>query len=126
MVEGTKAPRGKALIVEDEFLVSLHVRGLLEDVGYEVVGPAARLAEGLHLAEQADLVLAVLDVNIAGVLSWPVARRLRDRGVPFFFITGYLEAHTQMPNDLKGAIVLSKPVGIDGILGAIDRLVLSP
>ena len=98
-------------MVEDEFLVALHLKDLLHELGLNVVGHAARLAEALHLVQQReDLAVAVLDVNLAGEMSWPVARALRARGVPFVFVTGYLPAHTALPDDLAGATMLSKPV----------------
>jgi DNA-binding response OmpR family regulator len=120
VAEATNPSGGRALVIEDEFLVSLHIAGLLSDVGFQVVGPAARLQDALRLAaETPDLSLAILDVNLAGEFSWPAARLLRERNVPFLFLTGYLEAHTQMPLDLAGSLVLSKPVGSDSLCAAI-------
>ena len=113
----------KVLLVEDEFLVSLHIASVLREAGFEIVGPAARLSDALRLARSAEITLAMLDVNMAGELSGPVARVLRERGVPFLFVTGYLEAHAQMPADLLGTTVLAKPADPDAILAALSRLV---
>jgi DNA-binding response OmpR family regulator len=122
VVEAAKA-RGKALVVEDEFLVSLHIAGLLTEAGFQVVGPAARLLDAMRLAAgTADLSLAILDVNLAGESSWPAARLLRERNVPFVFLTGYLEVHAQIPLDLAGSLVLAKPIGTDTLLAALSRL----
>lgn len=123
MAEVTSEVRRKALVVEDEFLVSLHIAGLLAEAGFHIVGPAARLHDALALADgTADLKVAVLDVNLAGEQSWPVARLLRERRVPFVFLTGYLEIHAQIPLDLTGSPVLAKPVSSDSLLAQLTRL----
>ncbi|EHK71637.1 CheY family response regulator [Pseudomonas psychrotolerans L19] len=36
-----------------------------------------------------DVDLAMLDINLAGQLVFPVAEILRDRNIPFLFSTGY-------------------------------------
>lgn len=77
----------RVLVVEDEFLVSLATTDFLESVGCEVVGPAARLAEAIQLAQSESLDAAVLDINIDGEMVWPVAEELQRRGVPFLFLS---------------------------------------
>ncbi len=111
-----------ALVVEDEFLVSLGVTALLEDLGYEVLGPIARLQDAYRAAEREKLDLGVLDINLAGELSWPVARVLQSRGVPFLFLTGYLEANANRPVDLAGAPMCPKPFAESLLRAEIDSL----
>jgi hypothetical protein len=62
---------------------------MLDELGCETVGPAARLAEGLALAKDVTLGAAILDINLAGERSTPIAELLRARGVPFAFASGY-------------------------------------
>lgn len=129
--ELSRPERPKAIVVEDEFLVALHIKDLLAEMGFEVVGHGARLAEAMALAEQqTDLAMAILDVNLAGELSWPVARALRRRGIEFVFVTGYLPAHTALPEDLAGATMLSKPVDLRtlrrALLVKVPQIGLSP
>lgn len=113
----------RALVVEDEFLVSLDIAQMLASAGYEVVGPAGRIDEALRLVEGEDhLSVAVLDVNIAGQRIWPVARELRRRGVPFVFVTGYVEAHAGIPPELSDAPVLPKPVDPDRFVSTVRDL----
>lgn len=40
------------LIVEDELLIALDLRSIVEDLGHTVIGPARTLDEALELAEQ--------------------------------------------------------------------------
>ena len=49
---------------------------LLERIGCEIVGPAARLAAAVQLAQSESLDAAVLDIDIAGEMIWPVAANL--------------------------------------------------
>ena len=65
---------------------------LLESNGCTVVGPVGRIADGLRLAEQEALDGAILDVNLNGERCFPIAHALRQRGVPFVFLTGYDDA----------------------------------
>src|SRR5665213_1154951 len=99
----------RVLVVEDEFLVSLTTTDFLEDIGCEVVGPAASLAAAIRLAESEPLDAAVLDINIAGDMIWPVAEELRRRDVPFLFLSEYTQ-FTAIPVLFAAAPRLEKPL----------------
>jgi DNA-binding response OmpR family regulator len=92
----------RILVVEDEFLVSLTTIDLLENIGCEIVGPAARLAAAVQLAQSESLDAAVLDINIAGEMIWPVAEELQRRGVPFLFFSAY-------PQSVVPALFATRP-----------------
>jgi DNA-binding response OmpR family regulator len=81
--------RLRFLVVEDEMLVAMNIEDMLLSLGHEVAGLAGRLAPALALASEAQIDAAVLDVNLAGERSFPVAALLEERGVPFLFATGY-------------------------------------
>ena len=98
----------RILIVEDSFLVVLALEGMCEELGWQIVGPATRLDQALALARSETFDAAMLDVNLDGEMSWPVATVLAERGIPFAFSTGYDET-TILPHDLVGTPVLSKP-----------------
>src|SRR5258708_40320317 len=79
----------KVLVVEDESIVALHIENMLEEIGCQVVASVPRLVKALSLASSLDIDLAVLDINLAGEVVYPLAFRLADRGIPFVFSTGY-------------------------------------
>ena len=80
----------RVLLVEDEALVAMLLEAVLEDMGCVPVGPVATVEEGMALvADGAPLDAALLDVNVAGQLVFPIAEALKARGVPFVFSTGY-------------------------------------
>ena len=104
----------KILIVEDSYLVLIGLEDMCADLGWEVVGPATRLAEALTLARSATIDAALLDVNLDGEMSWEIADVLMARQIPFAFTTGYDQSNI-LPDHLVGAPVLAKPYRIDDV-----------
>ena len=83
-------PGLRVLIVEDELLVSMYIEQTVRDLGYEVIGSAGTLADAKRLFEAATFDVAILDVRLRqGELIYPAIDILRDRRIPFVFITGY-------------------------------------
>jgi len=80
----------RVLIVEDELLVSMYIEQTVRELGYEVIGSAGTLADAKRLFEAAAFDVAILDVRLRqGELIYPAIDILRDRRIPFVFITGY-------------------------------------
>lgn len=79
----------RILLVEDNFLIASYLRRLLLEWGCEVIGPAPTSDEGVRLVETSAIDGAILDINLIGGNSVPVAEALLERGRPFIFITGY-------------------------------------
>jgi len=99
--------RLRVLVVEDETLIALHLESLLEELGHTVVGIAARVDQALELAGREAVDLAILDVNLDGQQSYPVADALAAHHVPFMFATGYDATRLQAP--YGDNLVLTKP-----------------
>jgi CheY-like chemotaxis protein len=107
----------RVLVVEDESLIAMLVEGYLEELGCVVAGSAARLPDALAMAGVVEADLAVLDINLDGQLSYPVAERLRARGVRVVFATGYGVAG--LPAALRGSPVLPKPFSLEQLDAAL-------
>ena len=107
MMNGADLSGLRILVVEDEAAISLLLEDMLLDFGCEVVGPAARLAAALDLAQRETFDLAILDVNVAGEAIYPVAEALDERKVPFVFSTGYGSAGIKDP--YRNRPVVQKP-----------------
>jgi CheY-like chemotaxis protein len=117
-----EAIRGKRiLVVEDEAIVAMLIEDILLELGAEVVGPATRLAAALALARGGGVDAAILDVNLAGEASFPVAAELRARGIPFAFATGY--GAGGLPPDWAGIPVLAKPFREADLRGVLGRAI---
>ncbi|MEO3432789.1 response regulator [Inquilinus sp. CAU 1745] len=107
MATRTKAGSRHILIVEDEPLIAMHLEGMISDLGHEVAFLATRMNSALSHAKEDDIDFAVLDVNVAGSPSFPVADILRRRGVPFIFTTGY--GVEGLIDGYRDEIVVKKP-----------------
>ncbi len=79
----------RVLVVEDEALVGMLLEDMLSDIGCAHVEVLSRFADGLQAAETGSFDLAVLDVNLDGVASFPIAEQLIARNIPLLFATGY-------------------------------------
>jgi CheY-like chemotaxis protein len=112
----------RALIIEDEALVAMMLEDMLDELGYSVVGTAASLQQAVAATAQ-PLELALVDVNLAGEISFPAARLLRAQGTPFVFTTGY-GASALEGTDFQ-VPVLQKPFGKDDLARAIQRVTRS-
>ncbi|HVG47149.1 MAG TPA: response regulator [Rubellimicrobium sp.] len=97
----------RILVVEDEMIVAMLIEDILMDGGATVVGPAARVAKALDLLGTEPVDAALLDVNLAGENTMPVAQELRRRGIPFAFATGYGAAG--LPDGFASQPLLQKP-----------------
>jgi CheY-like chemotaxis protein len=110
----------RILIVEDEMLVAMNIEDMLEELGHEVVGIAGRLGTALALARDEAFDVAMLDVNLAGDRSFPVADLLIARGIPFLFATGYgLDGIDEKYRDRP---VLQKPFRAAELAAAVAAL----
>lgn len=104
----------RVMIVEDETIIALDLSDMITDLGHIVVKVANRIDIGLDFAKLGQLDLAILDVNVRGGLSFPIAVVLRDLGIPFIFASGY--GKRGLIDGFRDAPVLTKPYNID-VLG---------
>lgn len=98
----------RILVVEDEFLIAIHVADIMADLGFNVIGPVGDIQQALPLAAGEMLDGAILDVNLSGQLVFPVAATLAARGVPFILTSGY--DASGLPAEWHGRPILRKPV----------------
>jgi len=97
----------RILIVEDWLPLAVEAKDRLEVAGAEVVGPVGRLARALDLAENAEIDVALLDIDLNGERVYPVAYTLQRRGIPFILTTGF--GSPGVPPDLDDEPLLEKP-----------------
>jgi CheY-like chemotaxis protein len=85
----------RILVIEDEYLVAQVVIDYLEDAGAEVVGPLGRIDDALAYIDEhySTLDAAVLDVNLHGQKSYPIADALGSKNIIFIFTTGMTVKH---------------------------------
>jgi response regulator NasT len=80
----------RILIAEDETIIRLDLKQLLERAGYVVVAEAKDGEEAVALARSAEPELAILDVKMPKLDGIEAARRiLEERPVPIVMLTAY-------------------------------------
>lgn len=79
----------RVLIVEDEYLVAQDIAAILAEAGCEIVGIAGSVTEALRRLDDEGCDAAVLDGNLHGLTSEPVAAALQQHGSPFLMLSGY-------------------------------------
>ena len=113
----------RVLIVEDEMLVAYDIAMTLEDLGCEVSGPVPTLDEALAAVGSESLDGVLLDANLDGTSSAPIADALVSRSIPFVVITGY--GGLRLPTEtLDAAPRVTKPYNL-GELAETLRAVFS-
>lgn len=95
------------LVVEDEMLVLMSIETMLEDFGCTAIEATATVAGALELLKDRSFDAAMIDVNLNGESSYPIADALVAADIPFVFSTGYGD-HGDRP-DLANRPVLRKP-----------------
>ena len=111
----------RVLVVEDEYLVAIEVESMLLDAGCIVIGPFASVKAAIVAARTENVDIALLDVNIAGEMVFPVAYLLEEAGIPFLFVTGYGEVI--LPRDRPDWEACAKPFEPDELSEHLARKV---
>jgi len=100
------------LLLEDEYLIALDAEQILKQLGAAKVDIVASYSEAEKRAQDANFDIAVLDVNINGKFSFPIAKVIRKRGIPFVFASGY-ELHDRAASLPEDAPCVTKPYTSD-------------
>lgn len=113
----------RVFVVEDNAILAIMLEDMLDDLGCTVSAIGSDLAGAKATATSVAADIAILDINIAGEASFPVADLLAQRGIPFVFATGY--SQIRLPERFATAPFLSKPFLPEELeqvmLAALDR-----
>jgi CheY-like chemotaxis protein len=111
--------RPRILVVEDEPLVAMEITQVLNEAGFVVIGPTRAVAPALAFIDESGCDAAVLDINLGGETSEPIAWRLLASGTPFVTLSGY--SRTQHPPVFNGARALAKPLRPELLIAELER-----
>ena len=110
----------RILVIEDEALVAMELRFVLEDLGHQVIGTAADARSARRLVQESDVDLALVDIHLSdGPTGIDLGRELaQELGVTVLFMTAN---PGMVRNGVAGAIgVLSKPTDERAVQTAVD------
>jgi CheY-like chemotaxis protein len=108
----------RVLIVEDDVMIRMLIEDMLGDLGFAVAAEASKVHEALTAVKGTAFDVAILDVNLSGETTGPVAEALAARGTPFVFATGYGEHG--LPEQFRDRPLLKKPFQIDSLKRMLD------
>lgn len=107
------------LVVEDEPLIAMMLEDFLETLGHRVHASCDSVAEAVGEVEKGGFDLAILDVNLNGENAWPVARKLREKMIPFVIATG---GHVEPPPpEFANVPLIEKPYTVDRVTPALKK-----
>ncbi|MGB0661750.1 MAG: response regulator [Mangrovicoccus sp.] len=114
-------PNTPILCLDDEVLIALDTADVLTEEGYRSVFVAHTERAAERILDENAIGLAILDVNLGdGQNSYDVARKVLAQGGYVIFATGYTKP--VLPPELRGRMVISKPVNERTLRSAIAAL----
>jgi len=114
----------RVLVVEDEMLVLIMMEDMLADLGCKSVTSAATVEKALALIDAQAFDVALLDMNLDGNDSHPVAEALSARGVPFVYSTG--NTGQNLRDGYSDRPVLKKPYRYEELAAILASLRPAP
>lgn len=106
--------RPSILIVEDEYLIGIDLRGQLIGEGFDAFGPIASGAEAIEQARKRHFDLVLMDIRLRGDMDGiETARRIQSEfGSTVAFTTGYNDAKLKdRAMAIRPLAWLNKPIG---------------
>ncbi len=114
----------RILLVEDEAISALLLKRSLEREGHEVYEPLATGKKALEFAENHQIDVILLDINLAGDMDGiETAKKITaTRDIPIIFTTGYMDnAIEERASVLQPIAYIVKPIIPDSINDLISK-----
>ncbi|MDB6178154.1 response regulator [Paracoccus sp. Z330] len=123
LTEMGQSLRGKVMVIEDEMIIAMDLKGIVQAMGHDVTGVARTHSQAIELAGQArpDLILA--DIQLADGSSGidAVNELLADLGdIPVIFITAFPE-RLLTGDRPEPAFLISKPYSEEQVRSAVSQ-----
>jgi two-component system, response regulator PdtaR len=117
----------RVIIAEDEAIVRLDLKEILQSAGYEVVGETGRGDDAVRLAAETRPDLAILDVKMPGMSGIEAAKEITaEARVAVIVLTAF--SQRELIEEARDAGVLAylvKPFRRDELLSAVDNVIAS-
>lgn len=107
----------RIILIEDEPLIAADIEFAVQDAGYEVVGSARTVDEGLRLLETTACDGAVIDANLNGQSSKTIVDKLDEGAVPYIVVSGY--TRDQIDFLKENTVLIGKPFRLSDLTNAI-------
>ena len=107
----------KVLIVEDEFLIAEDLKTTLEELGYEVLGPALSCSSALEVLWSNKPDLALIDTQLGSETCQVVVEECRLQSIPMVICSGHFQS--ELPDYCKDLPLLGKPYHRTTVMAAM-------
>jgi DNA-binding response OmpR family regulator len=110
----------RIMIVEDDFVLAFDLQDLLRSRGYEPAGPFCDAQRALDFIAFDPPRAAILDYQLRDGPALPVAERLRELGIPYFWLTAH---RRDIPAEHGKAPILGKPLTAADVIACLEKVV---
>ena len=112
------------LIVEDNYIIAKQVIKWFQDFGFQETDAVASVEEALSCLENKKYAFCLLDVDLRGTMSEPVADRLTELQIPYIFSSGYGSEGAEIC-DQYDVPFLTKPTDVESLRDLMNQLGVS-
>ena len=115
----------RILIVEDELLIQMVNKQVLEEAGYSIVGLASNAEEAIKIAQEEPLDLIIMDIKLEGEKDGVDAMmEIRNFSqVPVLYLTGNSDSyHFNRAKETGMADFLVKPIDFSTLISIIQKI----
>lgn len=111
----------RVIVAEDEPLIAWMLEDILSDMGLEVIGPFSTVAEARSCVDTESPQIAVLDVDLADGVVYPLADALHSQKIPLIFHTANTD-RIDLKSRYDGSEVVLKPSDAPRLQNAVASL----
>lgn len=120
LVAQGKKLHGNVLILEDDFIIAKQTQKEAEKLGAAQSLLASNNPAAMALISNNEISFGILDINLGGDRSLPIANHLAEQNIPFIFVTGYGSGEGQLA-EFPDIPVVTKPFNKNEIATAISK-----
>jgi CheY-like chemotaxis protein len=116
--------RRRAVVVEDEFLVFLSLKDLLESLGCEVIGSAQDASSAVELVRSLRPDFVLMDLGLGGSDALAATRTITsETAARVIVVTAYGESRTRAAREAGASCLLTKPIQEAELAETIAQLI---
>ncbi len=115
----------KLMLVEDEAIIAMDMKNLLQSSGYEIMAVVASGEKALALLEEKTPDFILMDIRLSGRLDGLETARLIRRGtdIPIIFVTAYMDSETKEKVEaFPPSGFVGKPIDMEHLRAEMERL----
>ncbi|WOI58026.1 HWE histidine kinase domain-containing protein [Palleronia sp. LCG004] len=119
---GSEPAAPSVMVVEDDGIIALDLADMLESEGYHVLGQFGTVDTALAALGKYEPDIVLLDADLRGRSSAPVAEVLSVRSIPFVVVSGHGDAFPE-DDPRSGAPRLEKPISPADLISTVRRAI---